>query len=63
MGDKFDNKKLSKKAYKCFVNEDHHIECNCNHIIHEDAGSSFNCLISTKLKFYTNGIIYKRYKD
>ena len=57
------DKKESKKSYKCFANEDHHLKCNFIHVIHEDAGSSFNCLISTKLKYYHWSIIYKHYKD
>ena len=61
--DKFENKNITRKAYKCFANEEHHLNCTCNLILHEDAGSSFNCLISTKLKSYQYGIIYKQYKS
>lgn len=51
-------------SYKCFAKHDHRGEFgNAYNIVHENAASSWNCLISTKLKYYEYGYIYKRYND
>ena len=49
-----------KKSYRCFAHDniDGSFK-NRNHIIHEDAGSAWNCLLTTKLKHFKYGFIYR----
>ena len=59
-----DHKFVEKKSFRCYANDnvDGSFK-NRNHIIHEDAGSAWNCLLTTKLKHFNYGFIYYATRD
>jgi len=55
-----DPKFAEKKSYRCYANDNVDGSFKSRyHIIHEDAGSAWNCLLSTKLKHFSYGFIYQ----